>query len=427
MRFLIVLLLILNCRNLHASSPWHPPEPEASTLGPCIDSNCNAATDTSAATTSATPSADGTQCVSSFNRTRVACNGIVFSSVAQVILGQFQAAKSDGNVKEACEKAAQLNKIGGLLNLAFAVTCQQAQAQCVRVCEAATRGPASEQIATYEANAAYCQEKSMIANLSMVQVAMNATQFAGSKACADAASGKCIGENAFNDEECIQFCQKPGRQQHPKCVQTIASCSDATYRSQNSQLCTCMTNPSAQGCGGLQLPPITVPTTTVDTTDPFENLGELPPIDEYTGNPEKLSDGSKVNSPGGGGSGGGLGGGGGSSPFGQNDGQGGTGDEALDKDILGGQGGGGGGVPVGGGSGGYEGGGGAAGSRNGNGSGKDSPGFDLRAFLPGGKKDPKRGLASAGYADQSITAANGLTNFEKVTKRMNQKQPELLP
>jgi hypothetical protein len=56
----------------------------------------------------------------------------------------------------------------------------------------------------------------------------------------------------------------------------------------------------------------------------------------------------------------------------------------------------------------------------------DGINFRLEDFLPKGIKDPSRAVASE-YQDAMITPANGLSNFQKVTRKMNEKRPELLP
>jgi hypothetical protein len=53
--------------------------------------------------------------------------------------------------------------------------------------------------------------------------------------------------------------------------------------------------------------------------------------------------------------------------------------------------------------------------------------LDLSAFLP--KVDQARGVAGVDpeMAANGITGANGLSNWEKVTRKMNEKRPALLP
>jgi hypothetical protein len=80
--------------------------------------------------------------------------------------------------------------------------------------------------------------------------------------------------------------------------------------------------------------------------------------------------------------------------------------------------------------GGYGVGGGAFGGGGGAGPGGGSAGeagIDLSKYLPGGEMDPaKRDPASLAQAN-GVTAAEGMSNFEKITKVMNKKKPLLKP
>ncbi|MNL00694.1 hypothetical protein D3C87_1211350 [compost metagenome] len=99
---------------------------------------------------------------------------------------------------------------------------------------------------------------------------------------------------------------------------------------------------------------------------------------------------------GGGASLGSIGGGGGGGAVGEKGGGSGSG---LNTDILSGAGGGGGG----GGYGGYK--------------GSSDGGRGLRNYLPGGAKDPKRGLAGQGVGSKEVTGQAGKSNWEKVRDR----------
>lgn len=113
-----------------------------------------------------------------------------------------------------------------------------------------------------------------------------------------------------------------------------------------------------------------------------------------------------VGAPTGGGSSiGSIGGGGGGGVGEKGAGGGGSG---LNTDILSGAGGGGGG-------------GGFAGYRGGSG---DSKG--LRSYLPGGAKDPKRGLAGQGVNTKEVTGQGGKSNWEKVRDRYIDNKNSLL-
>lgn len=109
------------------------------------------------------------------------------------------------------------------------------------------------------------------------------------------------------------------------------------------------------------------------------------------------SDSSGIGAPTGGGAGLGSIGGGGGGGVGEKGG-GGKG-SGLNTDILSGAGGGGGG----GGYGGYK--------------GSGDGGRGLRNYLPGGAKDPKRGLAGQGVGSKEVTGQAGKSNWEKVRDR----------
>jgi hypothetical protein len=63
------------------------------------------------------------------------------------------------------------------------------------------------------------------------------------------------------------------------------------------------------------------------------------------------------------------------------------------------------------------GGGGGGGGYGGRGSGDSSGGKGLRNYLPGGAKDPKRGLAGQGVGSKEVTGQAGKSNWEKVRDR----------
>jgi hypothetical protein len=209
---------------------------------------------------------------------------------------------------------------------------------------------------------------------------------------------------------------KPGRQSDPKCQIAFSNCSNATYAAQNAQYCACIQNPMGAGCNSFAATP--TPGAAPDVT------GGLDGTDFGMGDNNIAP--SRANTLGGAGSTGyNAGTGGGSMPI-AGSGSGDKGGEPVNKDILNGYGGGAGGGFFGYGGGGYADGG---SGKGGGGSDGKGGGIDLKNFLPGGKNDPRRNPASInlGYADGSITSANGLTNFQKVTRKMNQKRPELMP
>lgn len=265
--------------------------------------------------------------------------------------------------------------------------------------------------------------KSNNATSGFLQSATDATTFAASAQCESAADAKCVGANAASDPECAQFCAQPGRESHPKCALAASSCSNPTFAQQNTQFCQCLQNPLSGGCSTAQFP------SSLDSQiDKLSgNLNDLNgnESNDFLGNDSKGSNSAGSN-PSGGGSGF-SGANGSSSPIagsdGSEDGQG----SAQDKDILTGLSGGSGssGAFFGYGSGSSQG---SGSSYNGSSEKNSAGGIDLRSFLPGGKNDPQRAIA-AQEAATGITRANGLSNFEKVTRKINQliQAGELIP
>lgn len=360
------------------------------------------------------PGSTNTLCDSALKTTQQSCKGAAFmTNNAQMIQlgGAVIQAKKAGNTKQACESAKKLNLLGAGANAYTAQSCARAVRTCKSQC---IKGDPQ----TGKIDAEQCDEFDDYAKTSTMQAVQYGFAYAASSACADEVADKCIGPEASNNEECQQFCTKPGRQDHPKCKIALNSCGDANFAAQNAQYCTCVTNPFNPNCASVASLP--VPTKPPELNLDDAGLGGS----DYdfaggVGEPRTTS----VNS--GDGSGGGFGGGGdGSAAFGA-EGAGGAGDEALNKDILTGSGSGGGAAGIFGGGGFAEGG--AGGGKGSGGNDLEDKGFDLKAFLPGGKNDPSRNPASAGYGDPSITKANGLTNFQKVTAKMNQKRPEMAP
>lgn len=77
--------------------------------------------------------------------------------------------------------------------------------------------------------------------------------------------------------------------------------------------------------------------------------------------------------------------------------------------------------------GGTDGGGGGGGGRRSSSSGEDSfRSSSLSAFLPGGAKDPNRGVAGAGAAAAGISGAGGKSNWQKVNERYNDNRSGFL-
>lgn len=358
-------------------------------------------------------------CVSAHDAAENYCLAQQLAAPIAAQLAAYKSQMNSGDTKAACKTAKQAAFLSASANIATSVLCVKKSNACITACEsqAATQAVADGPSAT--ALAKSCKEsKNFLAVSAALQGMQSLQAFGQSKLCEEAASGKCIGENAYNDSDCMQYCMKPGRQNDPKCRVAMASCTDPQYAAQNAQYCSCLRNPTGQGCSNIIDPP------TPNLADGLPQLDGNLGGDEF-GQPDNKPGGSSANNDTrAGGSGGAALGSGSSSPVAGTNGNNATGDEPKDKDILNGYGGSnGGGFGYGGGGGGY----GTASGGSGR-SGDSDSGIDLRSFLPGQKNDPRRNPASMlGYADRSITSANGLTNFQKITRKMNQKRPELMP
>ena len=156
-----------------------------------------------------------------------------------------------------------------------------------------------------------------------------------------------------------------------------------------------------------------------DTTDNFGGQGTA-------------GSGGGFSPPGGGGGGLGGGGGGAGGSGGEGAGGGSGGSPDYDTDIVGGvQSAGGGGGAGGSGGGGYSDGTASAFPSSGLDAidSSSSSFFDLKKFLPGGEKAKQRNIASVNNKTSSsgVSEANGESNFQKVTRTINEKRGILLP
>jgi hypothetical protein len=357
-------------------------------------------------------------CEAAHTRAESACKRVEQTGMASQLLGQFSQVKAAGNIKKACGLAKIISALSLGANAGFGFQCQRTANACVTACDPKDRkNPAA--FRPYKAECVGFKENAIAGYL---QAGADAANFAVSAQCEKVADAKCVGQNAFNDPDCAQFCSQPGRESHPRCALAAANCQNPAFAQQNAQFCQCLQNPFAPNCSTAMNP---IPRQ--QGNDPLAGLrptaNELGDLGEedFLGNESRGNFGGQA-IPTQGGSGF-NGGGGGSSPIAGSSGTDGSGDEPLNKDILTGQGGGGGSAGGFFGYGGSGGGEGSGGSRGGGGEGSGGSGIDLRAFLPGGKNDPRRGLASVEEAT-GITRSDGLTNFQKVTRKINQKLAE---
>lgn len=405
------------------------------------------------------------------------------NSMMASMLASLYGASKNGDAAKQCKSAAEMGKNVGLFLTAAAGTCKASISKCSSACEgdiaaasknltmastAAKLGkpnPTSKTVAEwetdvqnykkYENDCSKLEFNSQAFMLSSLQY-LNAHQQA--KGCEDALAdnddpfAKCNGEEKGNPEMCSDYwaCNLsmfPENAEHPNCAGAVnqaitdpGQCASPTAAilEQCQMICSMpqyQAHPNCQqylaGGPGSGLNP-NGPGISEFNDGGFDTLGEdldfIPDFDGYDG--PVSQGGDLAGGRGSGGGGGGLGGGGSGGGAGAfpNGGPGGPGDSPYDTDIIG--------KASGGGS---SGGGGIAGGyanpgsawkRGGRAAGQDKTlsKFDLSKFLP--KKDKAKGRKTASVSkslsSMGITKANGLSNFQKVTRMLNKKRPELI-
>lgn len=175
------------------------------------------------------------RCRSAYSAAKTKCDGNTFSQSpqSQSLVRTIQFAQISGNTRQACEASKQLNSVLWSLNANFGVQCNNAVKACASSC------------ASNSAEHDHCLDLKGTVNLAKNQAIENAKAYAGSEVCAVAASG--CGANSYDDKNCPQYCQKPGRQNDPLCkTQAQNNCLNPQYASQNTQFCQdCLQNPQA--------------------------------------------------------------------------------------------------------------------------------------------------------------------------------------
>jgi|GEM_PF-1438993 len=218
---------------------------------------------------------------------------------------------------------------------------------------------------------------------------------------------KCEEQSQGNDPTTTaDVCADPAKAKTEECV----------CKNPNAQECICLRNPRTPGCSNeLQKPGETstgtqITTGATDKTNVTANSGDVGNLGGNPGMttpdiPKNESSASLPGAP----TGGSAGLGGGSSGSGGGDsGKGDASRKGLDANILAGTGGGGGG--------------GGWGAYGGSG-GSDK----YRAYLPGGAKDPSRGVAGQQQAwTKEVTGQGGKSNWEKVKERYRDNRNTLL-
>ena len=383
----------------------------------------NPAQQPSSATTVQSTSS-GPSCQSAHQAADGACNARDIKGLITAVAPQMLANTFGGNSMESSCRMARNMTVGGIAVYgAIELNCKRKRQACVTACQATQATVPGDQERLQQCQTGY--ERNIMMILAQARTYMDT--LSRSQACLDAiARFPCQDPaKAYKNPECPQFCQVAANRQHAACRQ-VAMCDKPEYAGMTACIClrnpqdsrcpsTAMTNPSLGGnVGGIgtELPPLPEG----ESLDGLAGLEEGD-ADTYGGNGEAKGNAARTAFDDRGGGGGGPQGFGnsGGNPAG---GGGGIAPGPFNTNIMGdGRSGGGGGNPF------------ARGAnepaeRNGGGFGRGFGGG-----LPGQGRLPAN-VAHARAAllfDQGITGANGLTNFEKVTRKMNEKRPKLLP
>lgn len=372
-----------------------------------------------------------TACASASKKAAMACTGLtMFVSMAPMMLSQVQAAQSNGDISKPCDimKDSAYVQLMGSVGTIYA--CNKAQHACEAACRGSTAYEDRTKLATCES---YSMNKVMVA----LQAAQTIPALSQAGACKDQTKDNCNDPvSSVNNPKCPAYCTVPGHEFTAECRSIYSStCSNPTEAATNPT-CICMKNPNDPICRTLvngQTPMVTTPINSdmpgFDNMPSYDNgLGGLArDIEDEETKRAAAAAGSATEIPGGGAfaPGGGGGGGGSSGGFGSNGGGQGSGASKDPEIFLK--------LSGGGGEGGY----GSAGTVDegageqvaGGKSGKKNGPLDLSQFLPGAAKDP-RAIASIQANEllkNGISPAHGLSNFEKITRKLNQKRETLLP
>ncbi len=473
---------IARCNARKASGASSAPDPYAGPLKasekvPDAPTGAVAASGSTAPTGSTAgsgPTSASGACSTAHSLAKNICGGSQFAQMVTGPLSQMQMAQASGDYNAACKAAASIARNSAIMNLATGSGCMYARQRCTSSCSVAVTGlAASADSAAMTANRTDCEEMMTQALGSFAQGVSSAQSMAQSKLCEQVTANlpgaggfDCTKDEYKNLPVCdtTPFCSKVENKENPWCVNSKGICEQ--QQNAGTDFCKCIAD--AKSCPTPPpppaWPPITPPTyaTTggsdggniggsngglsggagnceddldcgISTASGGSTSGLGVPTITGTGNPDRLltgKPGSAPNSnstPGGGGFGGGGGGSGGGSGYAPSasSGKAGGGSD-LSTDIIGGAGGGS-SDPI---LSSNEGGGGDGDRLRSGGNGDDKiPKIDLAALLAAGAtKDVKRGLASdPTLLASGITAANGMSNFEKVTRKMNEKRPVLTP
>jgi len=378
----------------------------------------------------------------------------------QLAMTALSMAMQQGDIKSACSKMGYLSAAGAAIEGAYAQKCASAAGSCQRSCETLEtwlRGALKScegqitpdqqarctdmsnvlsDVAEFNGRCAAGKTKSIQSYIQAGVIGFSSVlNFKCASQVAD--KNKVAGPAQCYTEEQVKtnplcgplFCAYPENKKHPVC-----SCDNPNRKNDEECYCAIKENKSKPRCliggpAGIAPPTPKQPTTPLAGTKMnTSNPSPLSSLDEdinrgldqqYNPSGEGGISSSKVNpldsGPGGGVSafGGGSGMGGGQA--------GGAAQGPYNTDINKGYTNGGGGGFAGGG-GGY-----AAGPTGGYGESERGEKMDWKSLLPKVEKNRGPSGVDPELFANGITGANGLSNFEKVTRKMNEKRPTLLP
>lgn len=391
-------------------------------------------------------------CERAIHETRSTCNGLPLQSLVPQLQRLSTMANNNTTINGQCQSVANVNAIAGGASLTMIAMCMDAEKRCNDICsKAASSGgtPVGKlcgghflQMSTAGISAVYsfltskqahkCAEQTQQQQCTGAQIASNPT----------CQAQYCSSPMAVNDPMCTTaFCSVPAHQGNPVCSTSPGGLTCASPTMASSAMCACVSNPTSAACLQAQNSTNHMPGGGTlggngSIGNPEGSMGALqdePTLPDGKKDPtgkDNSRDASVIPQNAGGGGGGGGNGSGGGFPGGGG-GAGGRGDPekevalgvqnggAMDPSLAGGAGGGDGGADriYGGGSRGA-----------GDGGGPSIPNF-AKLFGGLGNNSGGRAPASANaeLLKHGITPANGLSNWEKVTRKMNEKAASLLP
>lgn len=398
----------------------------------CIDESktvCEYRSVTTSTLSTTSSSADlGQQCEADTQKAVRDCNFEGNSGVQNVMgmAGQLQNAfqqMAAANPQLACSKLGQLSGAASAASAAFNGGCSLAYNKCQTTCaseleqaQTSTNPSAASALENIRRQQRQCQSLASSLNQSVNNIGQFA-QMSQSMAFCQTQTGDSWAEH----------CQKNPADPFCRTAQKATDCSDPTTAATNT-VCICQRNPNDPKCGASNQTNFASKTGT-DGTANLDDVGGLAdfgsgggisdpgmaiPNQPAQGNLNLGSAGSKGVGVSGGGNSGGRGGA-----------AGGTAGSGLNTKVIGGY-----GVGGRGGSGFSAGASGGGGTQGGtyamNAGGRaGSPGVDLKQFLPGGQRDPSRGLAGVSGPD-GITGPHS-SIWKKVNSRYISVSPSLLP